>query len=198
MGNFVDISGLRYGKLVVSRKVENIGKKVAWLCECDCGEGTTVTSSDLRSGHTKSCGCLKGGKITHGMNRSPEHSIWCQIKGRCYNKNSPAYSYYGGRGIKVCDRWRDSFEAFFHDMGDRPSGNHSIDRIDNDGDYTPENCRWATPYMQANNARSNVRITYQGETHTVTQWARKLAVSPQTIFSRIRYGWTDPEKLLGK
>lgn len=129
-------------------------------------------------------------KRKHGMSYSSEYMTWDQMKRRCFNKNRYAYERYGGRGITVCDEWKDSFEAFFKDMGPRPSPEHSIDRIDNDKGYYKENCRWATMKEQSNNRHSNHLITYQGETHTINQWASQVGISQITLRSRILNGWS--------
>lgn len=133
-------------------------------------------------------------KETHGMSYTGEHHAWLGMKQRCYNENNPKYPLYGGRGIRVCDRWLDSFEAFYEDMGDRPSDSHSLDRIDNDGNYEPDNCRWATPKQQARNRSTNHDITYRGETKTLKEWAKELGMNRITLFTRLeRLGW-DVEK----
>ena len=129
-----------------------------WLCECSCGTRKEMTRRTLISGNTKSCGCLKRDvhsetHITHGMTESPEYYTWCRIKYRCYNEKSKDYPDYGGRGIKMCERWLESFENFYEDMGERPSLKHSIERLDVNGDYSPENCIWTTYDRQARNQR---------------------------------------------
>jgi len=149
----VDIAGKRFGKLtVIGRHNENSKDgKSRWLCVCDCGNKIVATGQKIKSGHTKSCGCAKTGiNITHGMTESREYEIWCGMKKRCNNKSNEAFNRYGGRGISVCDKWQNDFQAFLDDMGGCPKG-HSIDRIDNDGDYTPDNCKWSTPKEQAQN-----------------------------------------------
>jgi len=133
--------------------------------------------------------------IKHGKNKTPEHRIWVGIRSRCRDINCRDYKYYGGRGIKVCKRW-DEFINFLKDMGIRPTANHSIDRINNDGDYCPENCRWATISEQRNNRRTNTRILFLGETKTLSQWAKEFKISRKTISYRIKRNWSIAESIL--
>lgn len=158
----LDLIGRRFCRLVVKATAETEvkSKKTCWNCVCDCGKETIVRTGSLESGNTKSCGCLMMERIleavsTHGMAYTKEYRCWQSIRDRCYNKSFANYKHYGGRGIKVCDRWLESFENFYEDMGDKPSKKHSIDRINNDGNYHPDNCRWATDYEQAINKRGN-------------------------------------------
>lgn len=158
--------GDKYGRLSIVKEVEkyisiNGYKSRQFLCSCECGNTTTVVLKDLRKGTTKSCGCYKKEinaeqisklRRTHGKYLHPLYHTWEGMKTRCYNKNCPKYEYYGGRGIKVCDRWIQSFDNFLLDMGERPLG-MSIDRINNDGNYEPSNCRWATMSQQRINQR---------------------------------------------
>lgn len=161
MWQALDIAGHKFGKLTVLYRIENSSdRKSRWVCKCECGKESIVQGKSLRRGNTKSCGCLLveiRGKatITHGLRRRPEYKTWCNMKQRCYNEKRKDYQYYGGRGIKICDRWLDSFENFYTDMGPRPSIDLSIDRLDVDGNYEPENCKWATCAEQLRNRRCN-------------------------------------------
>lgn len=158
MGKFIDLaSHPPFGRLTVIERVGNdIRNQAVWACQCSCGNIVTVCGAKLRSGHTKSCGCLHKKTLsalrkTHGMSGTPEYNSWNSMKDRCRNKDNQDFKNYGGRGITVCDRWLNSFENFFADMGPKPSPNHSIDRKDNDGNYYPGNCKWSTILEQANN-----------------------------------------------
>jgi hypothetical protein len=125
---------------------------------------------------------------THGLTKSAEYGIWSAMKRRCYNTHCQDYPSYGGRGIKVCEAWL-KFENFYADMGPRPSSAHSIDRLDNNGDYEPGNCRWSTPIAQARNTRRNVRLTFNGKTQTISEWAYELGFSQRTLQTRLKRGW---------
>ena len=161
---FIDITGQRFGRLVAVRRAENCGRYAAFLCLCDCGHEAVVRSDCLRSGDTRSCGCLLQEILAqnrfafkHGCSsrdrQTPGHRSWTGLKSRCLDAKNKDFRNYGGRGIAVCDRWLDSFENFLADMGPKPSSMHSIDRIDSDGSYEPSNCRWATPKEQQSNTR---------------------------------------------
>lgn len=194
----LDITGKKFFRLTAIAPADDRKNITFWLCQCECGRTKEVATADLMRGHTKSCGCYsremtKLSRQTHGetSNRqvTPEYRIWCGIKARCCNKNSERYKDYGGRGITICDRWINDFDAFLDDMGRRPSNKHSIDRIDNDGNYSPENCRWATIDEQSRNTRVVKRISINGVEKTVYEWASISGVKPKTILARLRLGW---------
>ena len=182
MSKFVDLTGRKFGELTVVRRVENHRSGQAmWLCTCSCGGEHKATSHNLTCGDVRTCGCLSrklaAEKITrHGRYNTPAYNSWRGMKDRCTNPKHSAYARYGGRGITVCDRWLESFENFYADMGERPSKQHTLDRINNDGPYSPENCRWATWEEQANNRRNNVWIEFQGERLSAAQWRKRLGV----------------------
>lgn len=188
-----NICNARFGRLTAIRVVKVAGKRRSWLCECDCGAKVILETGRLTGGNTRSCGCLRSDLMREARTRhghtaagkaSPEYWVWAGMIQRCSNPNHDRFPRYGARGIKVCDRWKD-FANFIADMGPRPSPRHSIDRIDLDGDYTPDNCRWATAVeQQSNTSRSRV-ISFNGESRTVAGWARSLGVSPTTLSERL-------------
>jgi hypothetical protein len=197
----IDRMGDVYGKLTVISKSEHRTKNgnVHWLCQCECGGTAVVDGRNLAVGQSTSCGCKKVEmgvflNTTHGMTYTVEYETWNRIKARCTNPNNPDYPSYGCRGIKVCERWFDSFERFYFDMGPRPEG-MSIDRIDNDGNYEPNNCRWATAVEQAGNKRNNLNLTHNGITHCAAEWSRKLGGNKMLVANRIARGWSVEQTL---
>lgn len=196
-----DITGRRYGKLTVIRRAENTkNNKTQWLCKCDCGNEKVVARSSLTSGKTRSCGCLmkesrvivaeklKGDKsplFKHGMCYSRIHVIHRNMKGRCYNKNDHAYKSYGGRGITVCKEWRDDFLNFYNwAISSGYNDELTLDRIDVNGNYEPSNCRWVGMKTQQNNRTNNVHLSYNGEIHTLSEWAEKIGITKSAIYHR--------------
>ena len=191
----IDISGQKFNRLTAIEPVGRSGTSVLWRCVCDCGEQTEVRAYALRSGEIKSCGCARADRvITHGKTNTPEYKAWAGMIARCCNEKNKRYPLYGGRGINVCDRWRASFSDFLADMGQRPSPKHSLDRINNDGDYEPGNCRWADQKTQCRNRRNNVRHTAHGLTMTLPEWAEHLGIPVGTLRVRMKRGFP-PEKV---
>lgn len=188
------LEGRRFGRLTVLEKSDlRSGKKVLWRCLCDCGKEVLVITSNLTGGNTKSCGCLhnEGNRKTHGQCGTRLYRIWKLMKARCYQESSRIYKYYGGRGITVCDEWQ-KFEPF-HEwaMANGYGDDLTIDRINVNGNYEPSNCRWATNEEQHNNTRRNVMLTYNGETMSLSQWAHRLNMPVETLWSRIfSYKWS--------
>ena len=199
----VDITGEKIGKWnVIEKDINNKTKDLRYICRCECGNIKSVTGTSLNNGKSKSCGCstlqaIASAKRTHGMSGTTEYNIWHKMKSRCTNKNEINYSDYGGRGITVCDRWINSFENFIKDMGKRPSPSHTIDRINNDDGYCPENCRWATPIEQASNKSNSFLINIGDITDTISGWARRRGINVQTLHQRIKRGMS-PEDAITK
>ena len=199
-----DLANKIFGKLKVI-SFSHIGNhhKSYWNCECSCGVKKAIDRNSIVRGRTISCGCNKNQKTRernykHGKTGTKVYRIWKNMKVRCYSKNNHHYNNYGNRGIKICDKWRNSFPEFFKDMGEPPTKVHSIERIDNNGDYTPENCKWATPYEQSRNSRQNNCITFKGETLCLTDWAKKIKMNRATLLSRINRNKWPIERALTK
>lgn len=192
-----DLTGQRFGRLVVLERNFTYKKAAYWICQCDCGTKKTIQSSHLRSGATKSCGCLhdesarKTKVKTHGESNTRLYAEWISMKARCYNPRSERYDRYGGRGIMVCEEWKNSFQAFRDwALANGYREDLTIDRIDVNGNYEPSNCRWITNQEQQNNRSNNLFITFNGKTQTVTQWAKETGISEWTIRARIKkLGW---------
>ncbi len=192
MASPTDISEKRFGSLtVLERSGSNHSGKALWLCRCDCGVKKVVVGQYLRNGKVTSCGCGANKqrlRTKHGMSRSKIYSVWTNMKLRCENPSDASCQWYGARGVTVSAQWSKSFEAFYADMGDAPKG-CSLDRIDVDGPYSKENCKWATSAEQARNTRRNRHIPINGKTKVMTDWCRKNNIAPSTALKRIKSGW---------
>lgn len=185
--------GEKYGRLLVVERAPNAvnpkDTNARWLCKCDCGRSSIAYGGDLKRGKVVSCGCWNDEKrTTHGMSRTHINSVWRSMLDRCQNPNNVAYRNYGGRGIAVCERWKE-FKNFFADMGDRPKG-YQIDRINNDGNYEPGNCRWATPRQQQNNKRGTRILEFNGKSQSIGDWSLETGIKWQTLRGRLRNGWS--------
>lgn len=197
MGAKIDLVGKVFGRLTVVSYAYMEKRHHYWSTVCECGTKTVVGGCHLRSGHTKSCSCLNREETSkresiHGQsaNTTPEYQAWNSMKARCYNIKNRRHHRYGGRGIKVCEQWLHSFESFFADMGLKPSADYSLDRIDNDKDYSPDNCRWATSQQQSNNRSGNLMITHNGKTMTKSDWLRETGIPRATFDQRRKKGWS--------
>jgi hypothetical protein len=203
-GKAADLTYRRFGSLVVVKlgdpHIKRGGQRVRkWVCRCDCGSETAVVAGNLTGGTTISCGCSRKRKSVSGstprtrrprMSSVPERGIWVGIKRRCTNPKRSEFSYYGGRGISMCEEWMHSFDAFYRDMGPRPSSAHSIDRINNDGNYEPGNCRWATRSEQQRNSRRDIRlISCNGKSMTLAEWSNHTGLKLEAIRGRLRRRW---------
>lgn len=205
MNRVKNLTGRKFNRLTIKSFSHMSGTHSFWDCLCDCGNSKIIRGTSITNGQAKSCGCLRAElkakylkenrpALKHGMSATPTYQTWSNMKKRCYNVACKDFPQYGGRGIKVCKRWRDSFQAFFYDMGERPKG-LTLDRINNNGDYAPENCRWATTREQSLNTSRNVCVTIGSKTHTITQWCEILGLDKGVIFSRHHRGWS-PYKAL--
>ncbi len=199
---FKDLTGRQFGKLTVIRFAGrgDHGRSM-WLCRCSCEAATetVVAANNLKSGTSTSCGCSRKGRtgqtnpcFRHGGIHSPEYRCWYGMIRRCRDDNDPNWHHYGGRGIKVCDQWqgKKGFANFLADMGPRPSPKHSIDRLNVNGNYEPDNCAWRTWKEQERNRRNNRTLTHRGETLCVSEWAERLGIKPATLYKRLEYGWS--------
>jgi len=194
MTRFNNISNQKFGRLTILPKWERKGNHVYWLCLCSCGTKKYISASNLYNGHAQSCGCfnrelIRTRSVTHGKSKTPTYNIWKGMRKRCLNPTDKSFHNYGGRGISVCNRWS-KYENFYSDIGERPSNKHSIDRIDNNGNYEPNNCQWALKETQMNNMRTNINLTYKHKTLTVRQWSKLSKVSYHTFWQRLyRLNW---------
>lgn len=193
---YKDLTGRVFGRLNVIGPTEErrYRKKIVWMCRCECGRIAFVVADSLRTGNTKSCGCLQKeyiptrGNRTHNQSYTPEYRAWCAMQIRCTVPSNKAWPRYGGRGITVCDRWK-RFERFIEDMGQKPSSKHSLDRTDNDLGYSQDNCRWATWREQQRNRSTTRMLTFQGETMCITAWSERTGLSRPVIAHRLNIGW---------
>lgn len=206
MGKFQDLTGQRFGRLtVIEKSSTKQGHHICWVCRCDCGKTVPLVSGDnLKKGDIKSCGCLRREERTkknlkHGLNKTRTHRIWCGMVNRCFNPGNKSYKDYGGRGITVCDEWKNDFQAFHNwAITHGYSDELTLDRKDTNGNYEPSNCRWITNQEQQSNRRSCHLITYNGETHTLKDWAKIIGIPRSTLSNRInKYKWS-VEKALRK
>jgi len=185
-----DLTGQKFGKLTVIRKGESIGKNTAWLCKCDCGNTKNILAYNLTEGKSKSCGCVRGIKLkkyatTHGESKTRLYKIYKGMKQRCYNENTPAYIYYGNKGVSICSEWIDDFLNFKEwSAKNGYSDLATIDRINPNGNYCPENCRWVSPQKQQNNKLNSMFITIGEEKYTIAEWADKNKTNKQTLYSK--------------
>lgn len=203
----IDLTGKRFGRLLVLSKAETRKGQTFWNCKCDCGNIVAVNAYSLKIGETKSCGCLQKeiqshNASTHSLSNDKLYKVFKRMHERCYNKNCKSYKDYGGRGIKICEEWLNDFKRFYtwayeNGYDSTKNGNDcSIDRIDVNGDYSPINCRWITKKQQANNRRNSRYITYNGETHTLAEWSNMYNISQRLLWARLfKLKW-DIEKAL--
>jgi hypothetical protein len=191
--------GDRFGRLTIESEATSKGGLRMFICNCDCGTSVVRPLKSLRNGTTSSCGCLRRDMVAaknhkHGMrtregSSPPEYFIWKRMRTRCNDPRDRKWPDYGGRGITIDPRW-DDFTVFLSDVGPRPSPKHSIDRINNNGNYEPGNVRWATASQQSRNKRNNVRISFDGEDLTIAEWAERRGMSAIILAQRIRRGWS--------
>jgi hypothetical protein len=200
MRRLIDLTGRKFGRLTVVDIAHKKNGIVYWNCQCDCGNKKNVSGIDLKNGHTKSCGCynrecLSNRKI-HGLSKKRIHNIWCGMKARCYNQNVKSYPQYGGRGITVCEQWRNDSVAFIEwSLANGYTNSRSIDRIDSNGNYEPRNCRWVLWDIQCRNTRQNHFVSINGITKCLSDWAREYGVTVQTAIKRMKRGWTIEESI---
>lgn len=201
--SYEDLTGKTFFRLTVVKPV-TVNRRTKWECKCSCGETKIVDGLELINGHVKSCGCLHKDAMaerakkskTYGYTHHRLYACYYRMRHRCENAADGSYKRYGGRGIKVCDEWKNDIMAFINwGLENGYKEGLSIDRIDNDGDYSPENCRWADARQQSNNRHTNKYVSYNGETHTVSEWSRIIGISPLTLNARLSSGWNVEDAL---
>lgn len=210
--NSTPVAGQRFGRWVIIREVERQRGIRMVRCACDCGTESNVSLKNMMSGKSQSCGCLRRRvmsetKVIHGQSgyrgkdRGPLYMTWTDMRRRCYTPTARSFAYYGARGVKVCDRWmhgdgvKSGYECFANDMGSKPTPQHSLDRIDVNGDYSAQNCRWATADVQANNKRSNRLVQFRGQRMNIGEAIRLSGIPEWTVYERLARGWTPDDAL---
>lgn len=197
----IEMTGLRIGHAVVLGREGTRNTFATWRSRCDCGVEFVRRGHDLRrDGDSASCGCVgraahREKVTTHGLSRSDTYRSWMSMRKRCNDPRDPSFARYGGRGIRVCARWNESFETFLEDMGIRPARRFTLDRKDVNGPYEKSNCRWATSQQQCRNRRRNHRVTFAGESLTITEWAERTGIWKGTIRERLKRGWSTHDAL---
>lgn len=191
---FKDLAGLRFGRWTVISRGPTKFTRIHWNCVCDCGTFKEVSGCHLARGKSTNCGCLRPERtrairLKHGKSDTVEHNIWMAMIHRCRNEDGTAWHNYGGRGISVCQRWLDNFESFLSDMGQRPSPQHSIDRIDVNGNYEPSNCRWATKKEQSRNQRKNIIVDMDGRPVSLAEACETTGVNYGAAKWRVHAGY---------
>lgn len=198
----LDLTNCRFSKLLALYRTNNKSPdgSFIWMCRCDCGSNVEVASTILRKGYKNMCDVcrienIRLGKISHNMSTTNTYKSWIGMKDRVTNKNHIHYKNYGGRGITIYEKWINSFENFYKDVGDRPSLKHTLDRIDNDGNYEPGNVKWSTKKEQMRNRRNTIFLSYEGVVKSIDDWCEQLNIKKHLVYSKIRSGW-DKEKIL--
>lgn len=204
MPKIIDITNQVFGKLTVIEFVGRKNKHSWFRCKCECGGETITTSNNLKRGHTVSCGCynekmFRAASITHGLTKHPLYRSWIGMRNRCYYKKHNRFQYYGGKGIQVCKEWKDSFITFYKwGIANGWSSGTSVDRIDNEKDYSPDNCKFSNVSEQNRNRTSNINLTIDGVTKIIIEWAEMTGVNYGTIRGRLKKGWSHKESVFGK
>lgn len=200
MSKAVDLTGMRFGRLSVISKTRSKSGKVAWACKCDCGNKTETLTTELLRGRTQSCGCYHKDKMSeafkkHGQYKTRLYRIWSNMIQRCGNPQNDNYYLYGARGVSVCDEWKDFAVFSKWAINNGYADNLSIDRIDSNKGYSPENCRWATPKEQTDNRRCSIYVSFNGTRKTLKEWSVTTGIPYKNLLWRIRHGWSAEKAL---